>query len=215
MSRRITIIQGHPDPAGGHFCHALADAYAQGAASASHQVRGIETGQLEFLLLRNKAEFEHAALPETLIPARDAIIEAEHLVIVFPLWLGTMPALLKGFIEQVMRPGVAFSYVERGFPRKLLGGAVLPAGRDHGHAGPRLSLVVWSARHQGNGAQHLELRRNRPGAPDPLWYGRRRERAHGRQAPGSDAPPRHAGQLNRRRAGSSLTHVKAARIAGG
>jgi putative NADPH-quinone reductase len=31
MAKRIVIIQGHPDPAGGHLCHALADAYAAGA----------------------------------------------------------------------------------------------------------------------------------------------------------------------------------------
>jgi putative NADPH-quinone reductase len=39
MSRRLTIIQGHPDPAGNRLCHALADAYAGGAAVAGHAVR--------------------------------------------------------------------------------------------------------------------------------------------------------------------------------
>jgi putative NADPH-quinone reductase len=41
---------------------------------------------------------------------------------IFPLWHGTMPALLKAFIEQVMRPGVALRYRERGFPQGLLTG---------------------------------------------------------------------------------------------
>lgn len=41
------------------------------------------------------------------------------MVIVFPLWLGGMPALLKGFLEQVARPGHAFEYVNDGFPRQL------------------------------------------------------------------------------------------------
>ena len=31
MSRRILLIDGHPDPAGGHLCQALLDAYAEGA----------------------------------------------------------------------------------------------------------------------------------------------------------------------------------------
>jgi hypothetical protein len=35
MSRRLTIIQGHPDPAGNRLCHALADAYAGGAANVA------------------------------------------------------------------------------------------------------------------------------------------------------------------------------------
>jgi putative NADPH-quinone reductase len=51
----------------------------------------------------------------------DAIVAADHLVLVFPLWLGTMPALVKAFLEQVMRPGVAFSYEKPG-AKKLLAG---------------------------------------------------------------------------------------------
>ena len=57
-----------------------------------------------------------------LVPARDAIVASEHLVIVFPLWLGTMPAVVKAFLEQVMRPGIAFAYRKRGFPKRLLAG---------------------------------------------------------------------------------------------
>lgn len=43
---------------------------------------------------------------------------------VFPLWLGTMSALLKAFLEQVMRPGIAFRYGEggTGFTKTLLKG---------------------------------------------------------------------------------------------
>lgn len=118
----VAIIQGHPDPAGGHLCHALADAYAEGAAAAGHSVARIEIATLDFPLLRTQAEFEHGALPESLAPARDAILAARHIVIVFPLWLGTMPAVVKAFLEQVMRPGVAFSYQKSGLPKKLLAG---------------------------------------------------------------------------------------------
>jgi putative NADPH-quinone reductase len=119
---RITIIQGHPDPAGGHLCHALAEAYAEGAEAGSHQVTRLELASLNVPFLRNKSEFEQGRLPETLGPARDAIVGADHVVIIFPLWLGTMPALLKAFLEQVLRPGIAFAYVEKGLPRKLLKG---------------------------------------------------------------------------------------------
>jgi putative NADPH-quinone reductase len=119
---RITIIQGHPDPAGQHLCHALADSYAQGAEAGSHQVTRLELASLHVPFLRNQYEFENGTIPATLAPARDAIVEADHVVIIFPLWLGTMPALLKAFLEQVLRPGVAFAYVENGFPKKLLKG---------------------------------------------------------------------------------------------
>lgn len=122
MAYRVAIIQGHPDPAGGHLCHALADAYAEGATAAGHEVTRIELARLDFPLLCTQEDFEAGALPEALAPARDAIVSARHVVIVFPLWLGTMPALLKAFLEQVMRPGVAFEYRRQGFPRQLLSG---------------------------------------------------------------------------------------------
>ena len=43
-------------------------------------------------------------------------------MILYPLWLGDVPALLKAFLEQVMRPGFALRYREKGFPEKLLKG---------------------------------------------------------------------------------------------
>jgi putative NADPH-quinone reductase len=107
MAQRIVLIQGHPDPAGGRLCHALADAYASGAARAGHEVRRIEVARLDFPLLRSQAEFETGAAPSGVEPAQEAIRWAGHLVIVYPLWLGTMPALLKGFLEQALRPGFA------------------------------------------------------------------------------------------------------------
>ena len=106
MPRRIAIIQGHPDPAGHHLCHALADAYTKGAESAGHQVHRIEIAQLDFPLLRSAEEFSAASPPASLQPAQDAIAEANHLVIIYPLWVGTMPALLKAFLEQNFPAGL-------------------------------------------------------------------------------------------------------------
>jgi len=101
MSHRIAVIQGHPDAAGAHYGHTLADAYAQGALAAGHALRRIEVAQIDFPWLRSKAEWEQGALPVSLQEAQAAIQWANHLVFVFPLWLGGMPALLKGFLEQV------------------------------------------------------------------------------------------------------------------
>lgn len=108
MPRRILILQGHPDPADHHFGHALADAYAEGAAAHGHSLRTVDVAHLDFPLLRSQQEWEEGALPPTLAQAQADIAWAEHLVLLFPLWLGDMPALLKGFLEQVARPGFAF-----------------------------------------------------------------------------------------------------------
>jgi len=53
MAHRIAIIQGHPDPTGGHLCHGLAAAYRAGAESSAHEVRTIDVAQLDFPLIRS------------------------------------------------------------------------------------------------------------------------------------------------------------------
>ncbi len=121
MAKKIVIIQGHPDGSRRHLCHALADTYADAAVEAGHSVVRVEVAALEFPLLRTEEEFNSGKPPASLAPAADAIVAADHIVLVFPLWLGTMPALLKAFLEQVMRPGVAFAYEKYG-ARKLLTG---------------------------------------------------------------------------------------------
>lgn len=110
--RRILILQGHPDASAPHFCHALADAYAEGAGAAGHEVKTVTVTELDFPLLRSKDAWDSGPLPPALVPAQEAIAWAQHIVLVFPLWLGGMPALVKGFLEQVARPGFALSKPE-------------------------------------------------------------------------------------------------------
>jgi len=107
--KRILLIQGHPDALTHHLCHTLAEAYAQGAGEGGHEVRQIAVAQLDFPLLRSELAWHTDLLPESLKSAQADIAWAQHIVLFFPLWLGDMPALLKGFLEQVARPGFAFT----------------------------------------------------------------------------------------------------------
>lgn len=116
MSKRILIIQGHPDASQLHLCHTLASSYLAGAKSAGHAVRHIELAELDFPLLRSQQEWQKGSVPPSLKPAQEDIDWAEYIVFSFPLWLGDMPALLKGFLEQVARPGFAFTYEVGGNP---------------------------------------------------------------------------------------------------
>jgi putative NADPH-quinone reductase len=118
---KIAIVQGHPDGAGGHLCHALAEAYRSGAVAGGHEVRVVDIGKIDFPLLRTKISFERGAVPGQLQGAQKAIGWADHLVLVYPLWLGEMPALVKAFFEQVMRPGFAFSLDGHGWRPRLRG----------------------------------------------------------------------------------------------
>lgn len=124
MPRRILIVVGHSDPSPERLCRALASAYAYGAERAGHTVRKIDLALLDIPFLRTMQEFEHGAIPDSLEEAAEAVVWAEHFVFVFPLWLGTVPAMLKAFLEQVMRPGTAFAYPAKGegFAKSLLRG---------------------------------------------------------------------------------------------
>jgi putative NADPH-quinone reductase len=123
MSKHILIIDGHPDTRDARLTHALAAAYAKGAQQEGHVVRQVAVGKLELPLLRCSEEFFDTAPSKAVVDVQQDIRWADHIVIFYPLWLGSMPARLKGFFEQVMRPGFAFDQGGgRGLPRKLLKG---------------------------------------------------------------------------------------------
>lgn len=107
--KRILLIQGHPDGSQRHLCHALEDAYAAGAADAGHQVRRVDVARLDFPILRTQADWDGGTVPPGLEAVQADILWAQHLVLFFPLWLGGIPAYFKGFLEQVARPGFAFT----------------------------------------------------------------------------------------------------------
>lgn len=121
MSRRICIVHGHPDPKPGHFTAALADAYEKAAKQAGHEVSRIDLAAIDVPLLRAPADFQSE--PPAQIKAAQALVTAaEHVVIVFPLWLGGMPAYCRAFFEQLSRAGFALGLTERGFPKGMLQG---------------------------------------------------------------------------------------------
>ncbi len=122
MKRNILILQGHPDPNPARLGYALAEAYAQGARDAGHSLRRIEIGKLDFPMLRSKEDWTSGELPASLKPAQEAIVWSNHIVLFFPLWLGTMPALVKAFLEQVLRPGFAVQASEQGQWQRSLSG---------------------------------------------------------------------------------------------
>ncbi len=107
MRNRIAIIDGHPDADRHHFIHALADSYGDGAEAAGHEVRRIDVAALDFPVLRSRHAWADEPPPEAIRTAQDTIGWADHLAFFYPLWLGDVPALLKAFLEQVMRPGFA------------------------------------------------------------------------------------------------------------
>lgn len=149
MADKILILQANPDPSPERFGRALAAAYREGAEAAGHEVRTVDLALLEIPPLRSKADHDSGPAPASLAEAQQALIWADHIVIVFPLWLGGMPAMLKGFLEQVLRPGFAYE-VEKGWKRLLTGRSariVVTMGM------PALAYRLWFG---GHGVKQLE-----------------------------------------------------------
>ena len=114
MRKNILIIQGHPDMSHDHLGHALAASYEKGARESGYEVRTICVANIDFPLLRTYEDFYSTSPIEVIRQCQQDIRWANHLVIFYPLWMGSMPALLKAFFEQVFRPGFALEPVDGG-----------------------------------------------------------------------------------------------------
>ncbi len=116
---RVLIVLGHPRA--GSLNAALASAFAEGALEADCEVIELDLSSMEFDLDVLAPSPADQAMEPDLERARALIEWAEHLVFVFPNWWGTMPALLKGFLDRVLVPGFAFRETN-GHYYGLLGG---------------------------------------------------------------------------------------------
>jgi putative NADPH-quinone reductase len=123
MTKRITIILGHRDARPERFCSALAASYMENARSAGQDVRIIKIADLDISFMRTYDDFYTGTPCPEVIGLQNDLEWAEHWVLIYPLWLGEMPALLKAFFEQTCRPTFAFNQaVDKGFPKGKMNG---------------------------------------------------------------------------------------------
>lgn len=120
--RKIAILDAHPDPDPARYVHALADAYCKAARNAGHEIRQIMLGDINMPILHSRENWLHEDAPEVVKEGQEALFWADHIVFLYPLWLGDMPALLKAFLEQALRPGKALQYGDGAMPQKLMKG---------------------------------------------------------------------------------------------
>jgi putative NADPH-quinone reductase len=119
---RIAVIQGHPDRSKDRLLRVLEREYRTGARAAGHEVRTLDLASMAFPMLSSRREWESGKPPPAIAEAQATLRWAEHIVLFFPLWLGDMPALVKAFLEQALRPGFAMQVEPGGRWKVLLGG---------------------------------------------------------------------------------------------
>jgi len=105
-NKQILIINGHPDPES--YSMALAEAYLRGAQNESTTIRRMDIREMEFNPILEFGYRKRTDLEPDLQKAQDSILWADHLVWVYPVWWGSVPAIMKGFIDRVFLPGFAF-----------------------------------------------------------------------------------------------------------
>ena len=106
---KVLIICGHPDS--DSFVAALCREYAEGAAGGGHEVRRLALSEMVFNPIMRGRKHEMPLEPD-LLAAQESIRWCQHLVIGYPTWWGSMPALLKGFVDRTIQPGFGFKYRE-------------------------------------------------------------------------------------------------------
>jgi len=119
---RIVVVVGHARV--DTFCEALGNRYAAGARTAGHDITVFVTSRMAFDPILRRGYDGLQPLEPDLQAARDAIVSADHLVLIFPLWIGTLPAIFKGFLERVLQPDLLASKAAGRFLPTLAGKSV-------------------------------------------------------------------------------------------
>ncbi len=110
MSKKVLVVMGHPRR--DSYCAALAQAYIEGARRAGAQIEQLSLAELDFDLNVRYPSPRQQFAEADVERAQRLFKWAEHIVFVYPTWWGTMPALLKGFLDRVLTPGFAFEETE-------------------------------------------------------------------------------------------------------
>ena len=108
---RTTVILAHPDT--GSFNHAVAATVVEALEANGHEVAFHDLYKERFPPVLPAREIPRdVRLPRIIQKHCFEIAAADGIVIVDPNWWGQPPAILKGWVDRVLRPGVAYTFAE-------------------------------------------------------------------------------------------------------
>jgi len=112
----VAVVVAHPSAHS--YCHALAGRAVAGLRAGGHDVEVLDLYGEHFTVAMTTQEREayHGDTPilDPLVARHaDIVKRADALVFVYPTWWSGLPAILKGWLERVMVPGVGFRFDER------------------------------------------------------------------------------------------------------
>jgi putative NADPH-quinone reductase len=120
---RVVVVFANPDPKS--FTHAIASTATAALSKAGHQVTVLDLYGEGFRVAMSKGEWlayhgDRPLLDPMTERHADIVKQAEAFVFVYPTWWSTMPAILKGWLERVLVPGVGFVFDENQHVRRGL-----------------------------------------------------------------------------------------------
>jgi len=120
---RILVILAHPDESS--FNHAIAKAVVECLERNGHDASFHDLYAEDFAPLLFADEIpKDARLPAVVKDHCEEIRQAEGIIVIHPNWWGQTPAVLKGWLDRVIRPGVAYEFLEgdsgEGIPKGML-----------------------------------------------------------------------------------------------
>ena len=120
---KVLVIVAHPNKAS--FNHAIALTCSKTLSDNGHEVIAHDLYAEHFDPILSFDEFpKNAALPPEVQLHCHEVAQADGIIIIHPNWWGQPPAILKGWVDRVIRPGVAYEFLEgdtgAGVPRGLL-----------------------------------------------------------------------------------------------
>ncbi|MCQ1057969.1 NAD(P)H-dependent oxidoreductase [Photobacterium sp. DNB23_23_1] len=118
--KKVLVINANPKQES--LCQSLAEHYAS-IAGKKHDIKQVNLADMSFEMDLQQGYDKETPLEDDLKGFQQHVTWAEHIVIVSPVWWGTIPAKFKGVIDRTFLPGFAFKYQEgKSIPQKLLSG---------------------------------------------------------------------------------------------
>ena len=105
--KKILVINGHPDKES--FSFGLSESYIRGAKKSNAEVRLINIRELDFNPNLQFGYRKRTELEPDLLEAQEKIKWSDHIVWIYPVWWGSYPAIMKGFLDRILLPGFAFN----------------------------------------------------------------------------------------------------------